>query len=79
VTDTHDLDGKNETTYASQLKKTLNLKDKDIALTIRQGNIGVTKSSELLQDTLDLYATDLMDFVKYVMNDTLDQISYAVY
>ena len=79
VTDTHDLDGKNETTYASQLKKTLNLKDKDIALTIRQGNIGVTKSSELLQDTLDLYATDLMDFVKYVMNDTLDQVSYAVY
>ena len=35
--------------------------------------------SELLQDTLDLYATDLMDFVKYVMNDTLDQVSYAVY
>ena len=79
VTDTHDLDGKNETTYASQLKKTLNLKDKDIAMTIRTGNIGVTRSDELVQHAQELFSSDLYDFVKYVMNDTLDQVSYAVY
>lgn len=79
VTDTHDLDGKNETTYASQLKKTLNLKDKDIAMTIRTGNIGVTRSDELVMHAQELFSSDLYDFVKYVMNDTLDQVSYAVY
>lgn len=79
VRDTRDLDGKSETTYASNLQKTLNLKDKDVFLQIRQGNIGVTKSSELLLDTLELYDNELMDFVKYVVNDCLNQITYAVY
>ena len=46
---------------------------------IRQGNIGVTKSSELLLDTLALYDDLLMDFVHYVVNDCINQVSYAVY
>lgn len=56
-----------------------NLKDKDLEMIIRQGNIGVTKSSELLLDTLALYDDLLMDFVHYVVNDCINQVSYAVY
>lgn len=79
VTDTRDLDGKNETTYASQLQKTLNLKDKDIAMTIRQGNIGVTRSDELIMRALEAFESDLYDFVHYVVNDCLNQVCYAIY
>ena len=74
---THDTT--QETTYDSTLTKTLNLKDTDLEMIIRQGNIGVTKSSELLLDTLKLYDDQLMDFVKYVVNDCINQISYSVY
>ena len=81
VTDTHDLDGKNEITYNSQNQKTLNLANyqKDLDLVIRQGNIGVTKSSELLLDTLALYDDSLMQFAHLVVNDCMAQISYAIY
>lgn len=79
VTDTRDLDGSETTTYNSTLTNTKNLKDQDLFLQIRQGNIGVTKSSELLQDTLELYDSELMDFVKYVIDDSVNQITYAVY
>lgn len=74
------VDGeKQETEYDSTFTKTLNLSDKDLELIIRQGNIGVTKSSELLHDTLALYDNYLMDFVRYVVNDCINQISYAIW
>lgn len=79
ITDQRDTDGTHTTTYDSTLQKTLNLKDQDLEMVIRQGNIGVTKSSELLLDTLALYDNELMDFVHYVVNDCINQISYAVY
>lgn len=68
-----------ETSFASTLTKTLNLSDQDLELIIRQGNIGVTKSSELLLDTLALYDHYLMDFVRYVVNDCINQVSYAIW
>lgn len=77
--ETRNLNGSNNTTYNTQLQKTLNLKDSDLEMVIRQGNIGVTKSSELLLDTLDLYDNELMDFVHYVVNDCINQISYSIY
>lgn len=77
--ETRNLNGSNNTTFNTQLQKTLNLKDNDLEMVIRQGNIGVTKSSELLLDTLDLYNNELMDFVHYVVNDCINQISYSIY
>lgn len=49
--ETRNLAGTNNTTFNTSLQKTLNLKDEDLEMVIRQGNIGVTKSSELLLDT----------------------------
>ena len=61
------------------LKETRNLSDTDLEMVIRQGNIGVTKSSELLLDTINLYNEQLMDFVHFVVNDCINQISYSIY
>ena len=77
--ETRNLAGTNNTTFNTSLQKTLNLKDEDLEMVIRQGNIGITKSSELLQDTLSLYDNELMDFVHYVVNDCINQISYSIY
>lgn len=65
--------------YNSQNQKTLNLKDSDLFMQIRQGNIGVTRSDELINKALELYGSELYDFVHYVVNDTLNQISYCIY
>lgn len=65
--------------YNSQNQKTLNLKDSDLFMQIRQGNIGVTRSDELIEKALELYGSELYDFVHYVVNDTLNQISYCIY
>lgn len=77
--ESRNLAGSNNTTFNTSLQKTLNLKDEDLEMVIRQGNIGITKSSELLQDTLSLYDNELMDFVHYVVNDCINQISYSIY
>lgn len=62
------------------LTETRDLEDNDLEMVIRQGNIGLTKSSELLQDTLSLYGENiLMDWVHYVVNDCINQISYSIY
>ena len=79
VKDTKNLNGSDSTTYNNELKKTLNLTDEDLEMVIRQGNIGVTKSSELIKDTIDLYQDTMMDFVHYVVNDCINQVSYAIY
>lgn len=73
-------DSENKTTYASTLLNTKALKDTDLFMQIRQGNIGVTKSSELLADAMELYGlNELMDFVHYVVNDCINQLAYSVY
>ena len=78
VRDTHDLDGKNETTYNSNLTNTKNLTDNHVDLKIRQGNIGVTKSTDLIRDNQSMYQDELMDFYKYVVRCCVNQVSYAV-
>lgn len=76
----YDISGENhQTTYASTLTKTLNLTDKDLEMIIRQGNIGVTRSDELLQHALELFDNYLYDWVKYVVMDCIDQVSYAIW
>ena len=68
-----------ETEYDSSNTRTLNLSDQDLELIIRQGNIGVTRSDELLQHALELFDNYLYDWVKYVVMDCIDQVSYALW
>ena len=80
VTDTRNLTGSGTNTYNSTLQRTKALKDTDLFMQIRQGNIGVTKSSELLADAMELYGlNELMDFVHFVVNDCINQLAYSVY
>lgn len=80
VKDTISSGSENKTTYDSTLLNTKALKDTDLFMQIRQGNIGVTKSSELLADAMELYGlNELMDFVHYVVNDCINQLAYSVY
>lgn len=79
VKDTRDLDGKNETTYNSDMTNTKNLSDEHIDLRIRQGNIGVTQSDKILGDSQRLWAeNELMSFYKYIVRCCINQVSYAV-
>ena len=79
VKDTYEVDSENPTTetrnlanggstqYNSQNQKTLNLKDEDLDMKIRQGNIGVTSTQSLIRQQIDL--TDLDDIITYVIHD----------
>lgn len=80
VTDTYTMqDESHETEYDSELQKTLNLLDKDLEMVIRQGNIGVTRSDELITHALELFDSQLYDFVRYVTNDLISQVTYSIY
>ena len=80
VTDTRSLTGSGTNTYNSTNTNTKALKDTDLFMQIRQGNIGVTKSSELLADAMELYGlNELMDFVHFVVNDCVNQLAYSIY
>lgn len=77
--ETRNLSGSNNKTFNTQLQKTLNLKDNDLEMIIRQGNIGVTRSDELIQHALELFDSQLYDFVRYVTNDLISQVTYSIY
>ena len=66
------------TTFNSNLVDTKNLHDKHVEMVIRQGNIGVTKSTELLFDNMQLYENENFDFFKYVVRMCVNQVTYAV-
>lgn len=66
-----------ETAYDSTNTETKDLLDTERITLERHGNIGVTKSSELLADTVDLYQG--MDIWKWITEDICNQISYALY
>lgn len=66
----------NETEYDSSNQETRNLKDNETITVTRQGNIGVTKSTELLEDYRKLVEFDLW---KYITHDIVNQITYGVY
>jgi len=66
----------NTTQYGSQNRETRNLRDNESILVTRQGNIGVTKSTELLEDYRKLVMFDLL---KYITHDIVNQITYGIY
>lgn len=66
----------NQTQYNSGNTETRNLTDKEDITVTRQGNIGVTKSTELLEDYRKLVEFDLW---KYITHDIVNQISYGIY
>lgn len=80
VTDTRNLTSNGTTTYNSTLQRTKALKDTDLFMQIRQGNIGVVSSVKLLEEFFAMYGENkLIDFVHYVVNDCVSQISYSIY
>lgn len=90
-TDNTDMDRSEETTYGStdalefgsthktdhdsETGGTTDRYQKDLDLVIRQGNIGVTKSTELLDDQRE---TVLFDFFKTVVHECVNTCTYAV-
>ena len=68
-----------KTTYNSTDTNTKNLSDKFVEMVIRQGNIGVTRSDELITRALELFNNTLYDFYKIVVTDCVNQISYRLY
>lgn len=66
-----------KTTYNSTEEETKDLTDKFMELQIRQGNIGITKSTELLMDHLSLWDDAITDFAKRVLHDCVNLVSYG--
>lgn len=79
VKDTHNLAGSSSTTFGKQDLETRNMEDKTLWMDIRQGNIGVTRSDELVTKALELFQSEIYDFAKTVVNACVDQVSYAIY
>ena len=72
--------GKTETTtYNSKHKTVYNTDDKFVEMVIRQGNIGVTRSDELITHAIELFNSHLYDFFKTVTNDLVNQVTYRIY
>lgn len=72
--------GKIETTeYNSNHKTVYNSNDKFVEMVIRQGNIGVTRSDELITHAIELFNSCLYDFFKTVTNDLVNQVTYRIY
>lgn len=61
------------------LKEQRNLTDNDLEMIIRQGNIGVTRSDELIMHALELFDSSLYDWVRYITNDLISQVTYSIY
>ena len=73
-----DIDKGNEsgtTTYGSRHDTVNNTTHKELEMHIRQGNIGVTKSTELLEDYRQLA---MFDFFKLVVRECVNTCTYAV-
>lgn len=75
--DTHSYNNvKDETNYNSADLFDRNLKDTEAIVKRRYGNIGVTKSTELIRDQR---STVEFDFFKRVVKDCVNCVSYALY
>lgn len=75
--DTHTYNSvQDETTYNTNDLDNRNLHDKEAITKRRYGNIGVTKSTELIRDERN---TVLYDFFKSVVKDCVNCVSYALY
>lgn len=69
VKDTHNLNGSSDVVYDSKLKRTDDLKhyEKTLEMVIRQGNIGVTMTQQLLNAEIDLREKDTL--IDYFISD----------
>lgn len=65
-----------ETTYGSNNVETRNLQDQETITERRYGNIGVTKSTDLIDSQRE---TVKFDVLKYIVHDIVNQISYGIY
>lgn len=78
--DTHEYDQvKDENSYNTSDLDNRNLKDKEAIVKRRYGNIGVTKSSELVRDEMNTWAAAYMDVFKRIVKDCVNCVSYALY
>lgn len=78
--DTHEYNQvKDETTYNSSDLENRNLRDKESVTKRRYGNIGVTKSSELVRDEMNTWGAAYMDVFKRIVKDCVNCVSYALY
>ena len=66
-----------KTTYNTTNLDTKALTDKFMELQIRQGNIGITKTTELLMDHVRLWDDAITDFAKKVLHDSVNLVSYG--
>ena len=67
--------GYDNTQYNNTMTDSTTNHQTDLDLVIRQGNIGVTKSTELLQDQRE---TVLFDFYKLVVHECVNTCTYAI-
>ena len=77
-TDTMTYGKQDQMTYNNTLTDTKNLADDHVEMMIRQGNIGITRSDELLMHANEYYQNENWDFYKYVVRMLVNQVSYAV-
>lgn len=77
-TDTMTYGKQDEMQYNSQNQETKDLLDEHIDLVIRQGNIGVTMSQQLLDAELAAWDNEKTDFFKRVVRECVNQVTYAV-
>ena len=77
-TDTMTYGKQDQMQYNSQNQETRDLLDEHIDLVIRQGNIGVTMSQQLLDAELAAWDNEKTDFFKRVVRECVNQVTYAV-
>ena len=78
VKDEKDYDGFSQQNYNSSLEHEFDELNEHMDIKIRQGNIGVTKSTDLLNDNQDLYMNEKMDIWKWICRMLANQITYTV-
>lgn len=74
--DAHSIDESDETSYDSEIEKLLNLKDKDLFMQIKQGNIGVTTTTKLLTEFQNFINIRVVDVIA---KDLINAICEGVY
>lgn len=77
-TDTMSYGKSDRMDYHSTDTETRNLQDKFMEMQIRQGNIGVTMSQQLLNAELESWQSARADFIKLVVRECVNTCTYAV-
>lgn len=78
-TDTHTYnDVETETAYGKKDTEERDFNDLEITDHRRFGNIGVTKSQDLAESEFDLWSKN-MDWMKFVVRECINCVSYAIY